>query len=108
MRKTGRAIMAALEANLARVGVPARVVGDPMVFDAVFTDQPVVDYRGTLCGDVDRLQRFNMALRARGVLKNGNKFYIALAHDATDIADTREAIEFAADFLADVPDRGGG
>ena len=108
MRKTGRAIMAALEANLARVGVPARVVGDPMVFDAVFTDQPVVDYRGTLRGDVDRLQRFNMALRARGVLKNGNKFYIALGHDATDIADTREAIEFAADFLADVPDRGGG
>ncbi len=108
MRKTGRAIMAALEANLARVGVPARVVGDPMVFDAVFTDQPVVDYRGTLRGDADRLQRFNMALRARGVLKSGNKFYIALAHDAADIADTREAIEFAADFLADVPDRGGG
>ncbi len=108
MRKTGRAIMAALEANMARVGVPARVVGDPMVFDAVFTDQPVVDYRGTLRGDADRLQRFNMALRARGVLKSGNKFYIALAHDAADIADTREAIEFAADFLADVPDRGGG
>ncbi len=108
MRKTGRAIMAALEANLARVGVPARVVGDPMVFDAVFTDQPVVDYRGTLRGDADRLQRFNMALRARGVLKSGNKFYIALAHDAADIADTREAIEFAADFLAGVPDRGGG
>jgi glutamate-1-semialdehyde 2,1-aminomutase len=108
MRETGRAIMAALEANLARVGVPARVIGDPMVFDAVFTDQPVVDYRGTLRGDADRLQRFNMALRARGVLKNRNKFYIALAHDAADIADTREAIEFAADFLVDVPGRGGG
>ena len=76
MRETGGAIMAALETNLARVGVPARVVGHPMVFDAVFTDQPVVDYRGAFSGDADSQQRFNAALRARGVLKSGNKFYI--------------------------------
>ena len=100
MRETGGAIMAALETNLARVGVPARVVGHPMVFDAVFTDQPVVDYRGAFSGDADSQQRFNAALRARGVLKSGNKFYIGLAHDAADIADTKEAIAFAADHIA--------
>ena len=108
MRDTGRAIMAALDENLTRVGVPVRVVGDPMVFDAVFTDQPVVDYRGVLNGDADRLQRFNLALRARGVLKLGNKFYIALAHDAADVAHTKEAIASAADHLVEIPGHGSG
>jgi len=106
MRETGRAIMAALESNFARVGVPARVVGLPMVFDAVFTDQPVVDYRGTLRGDAERHQRFETALRARGILKSGHKFYVSLAHDAADIAETQEAIAFAADFVVDTPRRG--
>ena len=101
IRETGRAIMAALEENLARVGVPARVVGEPAVFDVVFTDQPVVDYRGTLRGDADRHQRFSTALRARGVLKLDNKFYVSLAHDAADIAHTKEAIASAANLLVD-------
>ena len=83
------------------VGVPARVVGEPAVFDVVFTDQPVVDYRGTLRGDADRHQRFSTALRARGVLKLDNKFYISLAHDAADIAHTKEAIASAANLLVD-------
>lgn len=101
MRETGGAIMASLEENLARVGVPARVVGEPVLFDAVFTDQPVVDYRGILRGDADHHRRFAAALRARGVLKLDSKFYISLAHDAADIADAKEAIAAAADLLVD-------
>jgi len=97
---TGRAIMTALKEQFARVGVPAQVVGQPTLFDVVFTDTPVEDYRGVLRGDAARLKRFNTVLRERGVLKPDSKFYISLAHDATDVQQTIEAITEAADVLA--------
>lgn len=100
MRATGQAIMAAIAENFARVGVPAQVVGDPVLFDVVFTDAPVTNYRGVLKGDVARLARFNALLRERGILKPESKFYIALAHDDADVAQTVAAIAEAAEIMA--------
>ena len=47
-------------------GVVAQVVGEPSVFDIVFTDRPVVDYRATLTGDSAKLRRFNEVCLQRG------------------------------------------
>lgn len=97
---TGRAIMAALEENFARVGIPARVVGVPSLFDVVFTKGPVRNYRDVFGADQARQKRFNALMRASGILKGESKFYISLAHDADDIAHTVEAIRNAADSMA--------
>lgn len=96
---TGRAIMQALDEALAGAGIPARVVGHPALFDVVFTEAPVRTYRDVLAADATRLRRFNATLRAHGILKGESKFYISLAHDAADIAHTREAIAAAAEAL---------
>lgn len=98
--ETGRTIMAALEENFARVGIAAKVVGQPTLFDVVFTANEVRNYRDVVAGDAGMLARFNKLMRARGILKPDSKFYISWAHDADDIAQTVDAIRSSADALA--------
>ena len=47
---TGRELMGALGELLNEAGIPAQISGEPPLFDVVFTDQPVRDYRSTLAG----------------------------------------------------------
>jgi glutamate-1-semialdehyde 2,1-aminomutase len=88
---TGRELVDTLADLLKRNGVTAQVVGEPPLFDIVFTAEPVRDYRGTLRGDADMLRRFNALLRERGLLKGESKYYVSLAHTPEDIRHTREA-----------------
>src|SRR6478735_8198779 len=67
--KTGRALMEGYARILNKAGVQARVVGAAPMFDVVFTDREVTDYRSSL-GDEARLKRLNVMLRARGILKD--------------------------------------
>ena len=87
----GRELMDTLSELLKRARIPARVVGEPPLFDVVFNDAEVRDYRGTLRGDANLLQRFNGLLRDRGILKGESKYYVSLAHTADDIRHTRDA-----------------
>jgi len=96
---TGRELMGALSELLKRKGVTAQIVGEPPLFDVVFTSEPVRDYRATLRGDADKLRRFNAALRERGILKGESKYYVSLAHTPDDIRHTREAWASAIEVL---------
>ena len=98
--KTGNAIMQAITDNFRDTPVSVQVVGHPAMFDAVFTDQPVHDYRAVFHADKDRLKRFNALLREKGILKSEGKFYVSAAHDDTDVAQTVAAVEYAAKTLA--------
>ncbi|MGI9525310.1 MAG: aspartate aminotransferase family protein [Hyphomicrobiaceae bacterium] len=95
----GEAIMAALSEHLTRASIPHQVVGDPALFDVVFSSREVVDYRGVLAGDADKARRFNAALRDQGIFKSDGKWYPSLALSDEDLARTAEAIEFAAQQL---------
>ena len=88
---TGRELMAALDGLLKKAGIPAQVVGEPPLFDVVFTDHPIKDYRDTLKGDKALLARFNQALRARGIMKGESKYYVSVAHTRADIDHTIQA-----------------
>ena len=94
---TGRELMGALGDLLKRAGIAAQVSGEPPLFDVVFTDEPIRDYRSTLSGDPELMRRFNVLLRERGILKGESKYYISLAHTDQDIEDTigiwKDAIE---------------
>src|SRR5215470_15345955 len=92
--KTGRALMEGYTDILARARVKARVVGDAPMFDVVFTDRPVTDYRSAL-GDEVLMKRCNALLRQRGILKGESKYYISLAHTDADVAFTLEAFTSA-------------
>jgi glutamate-1-semialdehyde 2,1-aminomutase len=85
---TGRELMGALGDLLKRAGIAAQVTGEPPLFDVVFTDETIRDYRSTLTGDAELMRRFNALLRERGILKGESKYYISLAHTDQDIKDT--------------------
>src|SRR5512139_1003403 len=85
---TGRELMAALSELLKKAGIKAQVIGEPPLFDVVFTDQPIKDYRDTLKGDKAVATRFNQLLRARGIMKGESKYYVSLAHTRDDIDHT--------------------
>jgi glutamate-1-semialdehyde 2,1-aminomutase len=85
---TGRELMRALAELLKKAGLPAQVIGEPPLFDVVFTDQPIKDYRDTLKGDKALATRFNQLLRPRGIMKGESKYYVSLAHTRADIDHT--------------------
>ncbi len=93
--ETGRTLMTGMAAMLQKAGLAAQIVGEPPLFDVMFTDAPMIDYRSSQKNDVALQQRFTKAMRARGVFKGDSKYYVSLAHDATDIADTLAAFQGA-------------
>ena len=95
----GQTIMAALNEHLTAAGVPHQVVGDPVLFDVVFSPKEVVDYRGVLAGDLETAKRFNALLREQGIFKSGSKWYPSLALGEEDLSKTVSAIERAANLL---------
>lgn len=92
---TGQRLMDALAHALAAAGLPAQVIGMPVLFDVIFATGPIVDYRSTLRQDADAMRRFNQSLRASGVLKGDSKFYISTAHTPADIEHTLAAFDTA-------------
>ena len=87
---------------LRKAGLPAQVIGEPVLFDVVFTGEEVSDYRGTLRADTALQKHVNQHLRASGILKGDSKYYVSLAHDARDVAQTLDAFAGA---LATLPAR---
>ena len=75
---------------------PAEVtlkVGEPVVFDLLFTGEPVVDYRSLQKADGALGRALTTGLIARGVVKNSQKMYVSLAHGDAEVARTLEAFE---------------
>lgn len=92
---TGRQLMSALGDMLRAAGIPAQVTGEPPLFDVVFAEGPVEDYRATLRADANLARRFNQSLRKSGILKGESKFYLSIAHGETEVAETLKAFEAA-------------
>jgi glutamate-1-semialdehyde 2,1-aminomutase len=85
---TGTRLRDGLAALVPKHGMPAQVSGEPPVFDIIFTDRPVVDYRATLTADRRRIALFNEECLKRGVVKAVNKIYVSLAHTDADVDET--------------------
>jgi len=92
---TGRALMEGMAGILREAGVPGQVVGEPPLFDVFFAEGEMRDYRATLRADAAKQRHVNTTLRARGILKGDSKFYVSLAHDERDVAQTLDAFRHA-------------
>jgi glutamate-1-semialdehyde 2,1-aminomutase len=96
---TGRRLMAGLAELAQKSGLPAQVVGEPVVFDILFTAEPVTDYRSLQKADGALARIFTTELIKRGVVKNTQKMYMSLAHTDADVARTLQACEDALKVL---------
>lgn len=92
----GARLMAAFAKSLNNEGIAHQLVGDPVLFDVVFTDAPVKNYRDVLKGDAAKAKVFNQSLRASGILKPDSKLYAHLALTEADLQQTEAALEAAA------------
>jgi glutamate-1-semialdehyde 2,1-aminomutase len=101
MHALGRELKQALQSICDRAGVPARVVGEGVLFEIYFTDEDITDYRSTLKADKARQARFVALLRERGVFRGASKFYLSIVHDERDVKETIQAFESA---IAALPD----
>jgi glutamate-1-semialdehyde 2,1-aminomutase len=91
--------MAGLAELAQKSGLPAQVVGEPVVFDILFTAEPVTDYRSLQKADGALARSFTTELIKRGVVKNTQKMYMSLAHTDADVARTLQACEDALKVL---------
>ena len=98
--RTGRTLMSALSEILKKAGIKATVVGEPPLFDVLFTDHRLNDYRDTLRGDKAIAAKFNKLLRERGLMKGESKYYVSFAHTQADIDHTIRAWTEAAKELS--------
>jgi glutamate-1-semialdehyde 2,1-aminomutase len=101
MHAIGKRLKQGLQRICDASGVPARVVGEGVLFEVYFTDGEITDYRSTLGADRARLSRFVQLLRERGVFRGASKFYLSIVHDEADVAETIRAFESAIAILAD-------
>lgn len=99
LRQAGQTLIDAIKEHLGQAGHAHHVAGVPVLFDIVFTDGPVRNYRDVMKGDAGKLARFNALLREQGIFKSPSKFYPSLALTDEDIAKTVDAIAYAAEKL---------
>lgn len=99
LRGLGQALMDMISNHLNAAGVAHQIVGDPTLFDVVFTDKPVRNYRDVKAGDAAKNAQFNEVLRSEGIFKSPGKLYPCLALTEADLELTDEAIRKAADAL---------
>jgi glutamate-1-semialdehyde 2,1-aminomutase len=88
---TGRALMQGMEERIAEAGLPAQIVGEPPLFDVVYADGAIADYRATLRADRAVQVHVNRVLREAGIMKGESKFYVSVAHETRDVEQTLEA-----------------
>lgn len=95
----GKTVMGLVRDALDPTGIPYRLVGAPPLFDVVFTDRDVRNYRDVQAADNPRTASWNEALRAHGLFKPPGKTYSCLALDDDDLEVTKSAFEAAASQL---------
>jgi glutamate-1-semialdehyde 2,1-aminomutase len=100
LNKNGERLIAMFKKHLSAQGIPHQVVGHPTLFDVVFSDKRVRDYRHVQQSNSLRSAKFNLALRNEGIFKSPGKIYSSLALTENDFGQTDRAIEIASKALS--------
>ena len=99
LRSCGSIIHNAITESLNKRGIAHKICGEETLFDVVFTDKEINDYRDVLAGNQQQLITFNDALREKGIFKAINKCYMHLGLSDDDIQKTVDAIAYASSKL---------
>ena len=99
----GERVQALVKKHLDPTGINYQITGDPTLFDVLFTNTPVTDYRTTIKADTAIHQLFNKTLRQHGIFKSPGKTYPSLALTNEDFQLTDNALHHAAITCANHP-----
>ncbi|WP_170390812.1 aspartate aminotransferase family protein [Ruegeria arenilitoris] len=106
LRANGQRLMDMASAALTNQGVAHRVIGDPTLFEIVFTEGKVRDYRDVVRAETARATRFNAVLMQNGVFKSPGKTYPSLALTEADFDLCKAAYAKAAQAVAEMQSAG--
>jgi len=93
LHQRGQEIMNCMSECFERANIHHRIVGDPSLFDVLFINEDVNNYRNSIKADANLNVRFNLGLRKRKIFKASAKLYPSLALTDEDIYHTKEAIK---------------
>lgn len=99
LHANGVRLQAMFTKHLSENGIDHQIVGHPTLFDVVFCDRKIRDYRDVFQADTTRNARFNTVLRENGIFKPAGKTYPSLALSEADFEQTNNAIATAAQVL---------
>lgn len=97
---TGHRLMDMVSNALDNHGIAHRIVGQPTLFDVLFCDHDINDYRDVKAADAGKNAAFNKVLRAHGIFKSAGKMYPHLALEETHLEMTQKALAAAAHHVA--------
>jgi len=98
--ETGERLMTSLSKILDASGLTAQVLGIAPMFDVMFADGNMRNYRDTLRSDAPKEARLNQLMKERGILKAATKYYVSTAISDRDVEQTIAAWEEAIPLLA--------
>ena len=96
LRQNGQRIMDFASKKLNENNVDFKVVGDQTLFEIIFTNEEVLNYRDVKKNNLKNYSKFNQLLKENGVFKPIGKMYISLSLTEDDFSQTEFAIEKAA------------
>ncbi len=100
LRANGERLMEIAGRTLAERGVVHRIVGHPSLFEVVFTEGKVRNYRDFISSDMERWTRYNRSLLENGIFKAPGKSHVSLALEEDDFAVFEDACVQAAEAVA--------
>jgi glutamate-1-semialdehyde 2,1-aminomutase len=100
LRDSGRRIMDMHQTALKAAAIPHQIIGDPALFDVVFSPDPVTNYREHQRENKVQNSVFNDSMRSSGILKAPSKIYTSLALTEADFGKLEEAVQTATHQLA--------
>ena len=100
LRANGERLMALGRVALSEHGLAHQVVGDPTLFEFVFSDTAPRDYRDVAASDTQKAATFNAQLMTHGLFKSPGKTYPCLALTDEDFELAAMAYQHAAAAVA--------
>ncbi len=95
LRANGARLMKMQTDALNNAGIDHQIVGDETLFDVLFIDQPVANYRDVQQADAMINKRYNDVLRSNGIFKAPGKMYPSFALTEQDFIQTENAVKAA-------------
>ena len=100
LRDNGQRIMDFASKNLTKQGIDHKIVGDQTLFDILFTNADISNYRDVQKNNMKQYDLLNKVLKSNAIFKPIGKMYVSLALTEEDLAQTEMAIEKASLALA--------
>ena len=100
LKANGQRIMDAISKSFSAAGHNHQILGHQTMFDVVFTNEHIHDYRGVIRGNKNKAELFNGFLRKEGIFKSPGKTYISLLLSEEDLQMTERAIDRAATSIS--------